>query len=89
MAGIIRLFGRMSCTDRTDAVISASPRHARRSLLANPSPPFAGTISMKTREPLEERLKYIPEYLRIFTGVEPQTRKLERFYSRHGVAGAS
>ena len=44
---------------------------------------------MKTREPLEERLKYIPEYLRIFTGVEPQTRELERFYSRHGVAGAS
>lgn len=58
-------------------------------MLANPSPPFAGTISMKTREPLEERLKYIPEYLRIFTGVEPQTRELERFYSRHGVAGAS
>ncbi|MGQ7817981.1 TetR/AcrR family transcriptional regulator [Metapseudomonas furukawaii] len=48
-----------------------------------------GYISMKTREPLEERLKYIPEYLRIFTGVEPQTRELERFYSRHGVAGAS
>lgn len=44
-----------------------------------------GYISMKTREPLEERLKYIPEYLRIFTGVEPQTRELERFYSRHGV----
>lgn len=66
-----------------------SARFAVASLLANPSPPFAGTISMKTREPLEERLKYIPEYLRIFTGVEPQTRELERFYSRHGVAGAS
>ncbi|REC99004.1 TetR/AcrR family transcriptional regulator [Ectopseudomonas oleovorans] len=42
-----------------------------------------GYISMKTVELLEYRLKFIPEYLKIFTGLEPEPRELERFYSRH------
>ncbi|APQ10735.1 TetR family transcriptional regulator [Pseudomonas oryzihabitans] len=42
-----------------------------------------GYISMKTVEPLEYRLKFIPEYLKIFTGLEPEPRELERFLSRH------
>ncbi|KTS97887.1 TetR/AcrR family transcriptional regulator [Pseudomonas rhizoryzae] len=42
-----------------------------------------GYISMKTVEPLEYRLKFIPEYLKIFTGLEPEPRELERFFSRH------
>lgn len=43
-----------------------------------------GYISMKMAEPTEYRMRYIPEYLKIFTGVEPEPRELERFYSRHG-----
>ncbi|MDR6676087.1 TetR/AcrR family transcriptional regulator [Pseudomonas oryzihabitans] len=42
-----------------------------------------GYISMKTVEPLERRLIFIPEYLKIFTGLEPEPRELERFLSRH------
>jgi hypothetical protein len=38
---------------------------------------------MKTVEPLEYRLKFIPEYLKIFTGREPESRELDRFFSRH------
>jgi len=45
-----------------------------------------GYISMKTVEPLEHRLKFIPEYLQIFTGLEPEPRELERFFSRHQLA---
>lgn len=47
-----------------------------------------GYISMKTQEPLEQRLRYIPEYLKIFTGVDPEPRELERFYSRNGFVRA-
>ncbi|MCH7302020.1 TetR/AcrR family transcriptional regulator [Pseudomonas capeferrum] len=43
-----------------------------------------GYISMKTYEPLALRMRFIPEYLRIFTGVEPEAHDLERFYQRNG-----
>ncbi|GAB7533180.1 TetR/AcrR family transcriptional regulator [Pseudomonas sp. 3A(2025)] len=43
-----------------------------------------GYISLKTQEPLEQRMVYIPEYLKIFTGMEPQLHELERFYQRNG-----
>ncbi|MDD2066579.1 TetR/AcrR family transcriptional regulator [Pseudomonas sp. 25571] len=43
-----------------------------------------GYISMKTYEPLALRMRFIPEYLRIFTGVEPEAHELERFYQRNG-----
>lgn len=47
-----------------------------------------GYISMKTREPVAQRMRYIPEYLKIFTGVEPEPRELERFYQRNGFSAA-
>ncbi|MNO73214.1 Tetracycline repressor protein class H [compost metagenome] len=43
-----------------------------------------GYISMKTHEPLEHRMRFIPEYLRIFTGAEPAAHELQRFYQRNG-----
>lgn len=47
-----------------------------------------GYISMNTQEPLAQRMRYIPEYLKIFTGVEPEPRELERFYRRNGFTAA-
>ncbi|NBF06732.1 TetR family transcriptional regulator [Pseudomonas sp. Fl5BN2] len=44
-----------------------------------------GYISLKTQETTVQRMRYIPEYLRIFTGEEPQPRELERFYRRNGL----
>lgn len=44
-----------------------------------------GYISLKTQETTLQRMRYIPEYLRIFTGEEPQQRELERFYRRNGL----
>jgi AcrR family transcriptional regulator len=43
-----------------------------------------GYISTNTREDLAQRMQRIPEYVKIFTGQEPQARELKRFYSRHG-----
>lgn len=43
-----------------------------------------GYISMKTDEPLAQRMRFIPEYLRVFTGEEPTAQELERFYQRNG-----
>jgi len=45
-----------------------------------------GYISMKTKEDLATRMRRIPEYVEIFTGVRPLPRELERFFSRHGSA---
>lgn len=42
-----------------------------------------GYISMQTEEELALRLKRIPEYVAIFTGMVPQEREIERFLSRH------
>ncbi|KAF0864095.1 TetR/AcrR family transcriptional regulator [Pseudomonas sp. LD120] len=47
-----------------------------------------GYISMNTQESLAQRMRYIPEYLQIFTGVEPQPRELERFFQRNGFSSA-
>lgn len=43
-----------------------------------------GYISTNTREDVGERMRRIPEYVKIFTGQEPLERELKRFYSRHG-----
>jgi AcrR family transcriptional regulator len=43
-----------------------------------------GYISMQTREDLAVRMRRIPEYVGIFTGVAPQQRELDRFFARHG-----
>lgn len=47
-----------------------------------------GYISMNTQEPLAQRMRFIPEYLKIFTGVEPLPRELERFFQRNGFSSA-
>ncbi len=44
-----------------------------------------GYISMQSKEELADRLKRIPEYVKIFTGELPQQRELARFFARHGV----
>lgn len=43
-----------------------------------------GYISTNTREDVAQRMRRIPEYVKIFTGQEPQSRELSRFYARHG-----
>nr|BFD40950.1 TetR/AcrR family transcriptional regulator [Pseudomonas sp. FFPRI_1] len=43
-----------------------------------------GYISMNTQEPMAQRMRYVPEYLKIFTGVDPLPRELERFFQRNG-----
>lgn len=43
-----------------------------------------GYISMQTREDVALRMKRIPEYVEIFTGVRPEQRELDRFHARHG-----
>lgn len=43
-----------------------------------------GYISMNTQKPMAQRMRYIPEYLKIFTGVEPLPRELDRFFQRNG-----
>ncbi len=45
-----------------------------------------GYISMQSKEELSVRMKRIPEYVRIFTGLAPQQRELDRFFARHGYA---
>jgi AcrR family transcriptional regulator len=42
-----------------------------------------GYISMKTHEDLATRMRRIPYYVEIFTGVSPEPRELDRFYARH------
>ncbi|MGO4338738.1 TetR/AcrR family transcriptional regulator [Labrys sp. KB_33_2] len=43
-----------------------------------------GYISMQTQEDVALRMKRIPEYVEIFTGVRPEQRELDRFHARHG-----
>jgi len=43
-----------------------------------------GYISMQTQEAPDVRMKRIPEYVEIFTGLAPQQRELDRFFARHG-----
>lgn len=72
IAALKNMFNRFGFDDR------AAETRARSIYLTQ-----IGYISMKTVEPLEYRLKFIPEYLKIFTGLEPEPRELERFFSRH------
>lgn len=43
-----------------------------------------GYISMQSQEDVALRMKRIPEYVEIFTGVRPEQRELDRFHARHG-----
>lgn len=44
-----------------------------------------GYISMNTIEETSLRMKRVPDYVEIFTGVAPDVRDLEAFFARHGV----
>ncbi len=46
-----------------------------------------GYISMQSQEDVALRMKRIPEYVEIFTGVRPQQRELDRFHARHDFRG--
>ncbi|WP_024302954.1 TetR/AcrR family transcriptional regulator [Pseudogulbenkiania sp. MAI-1] len=43
-----------------------------------------GYISLHTKEDMAIRMKRIPEYVAMYTGVYPEQRELDRFYSRIG-----
>lgn len=45
-----------------------------------------GYISMQSKEEVPVRMKRIPKYVEIFTGVAPQPREIARFHARHGYA---
>ena len=46
-----------------------------------------GYISMKTKEDLATRMRRIGDYVEIFTGRPPQSRELNRFFSRNHFRG--
>ncbi|MCB1438735.1 MAG: TetR/AcrR family transcriptional regulator [Nitratireductor sp.] len=43
-----------------------------------------GYISMQSQEDLATRMQRIPEYIAIFTRIQPRPRELDRFFARHG-----
>lgn len=43
-----------------------------------------GYISMRIHEPLSQRMKRIPSYVQIYTGVAPAPREIARFHAQHG-----
>ncbi len=43
-----------------------------------------GYITMQTEEDLATRMRRIPGYVEIFTGLAPEQRELDRFHARHG-----
>ncbi|MGV3551777.1 TetR/AcrR family transcriptional regulator [Rhizobium sp.] len=45
-----------------------------------------GYISMQTNEAVSMRMQRIPHYVEIYTGMTPEQRDLDRFFSRHGYA---
>ena len=44
-----------------------------------------GYISMQTEEDICLRTSRMPEYVEVYTGVPPEPRELNRFFSRHGL----
>ena len=47
-----------------------------------------GYISMQTAEDIDLRMSRMAEYVQVFTGVAPEAREMNRFFSRHGLDGA-
>lgn len=45
-----------------------------------------GYISMQTKEDIGLRMARMAEYVRVYTGVDPEPREMMRFLSRHGVS---
>lgn len=77
-ADMLRMEALRQMFDRFGFTADAAATRGRSIYLAQ-----IGYISMKTDEPLEVRMRLIPEYLRIFTGKEPEMHELERFYQRN------
>lgn len=42
-----------------------------------------GYISMQVREPEEQRLALMPDYVEVFTGQAPSQADIDRFMARH------
>ena len=53
--------------------------HARTTYLVQ-----IGYISMQAEEDIKTRMKRIPDYIAIYTGVRPQPKEMDRFFARHG-----
>lgn len=79
LADTVRMDALRRMFDRFGFPADAAATRARSIYLSQ-----IGYISMKTDEPLEYRMRLVPEYLRIFTGVEPEAHELARFYQRIG-----
>ncbi|MQB19182.1 TetR/AcrR family transcriptional regulator [Agrobacterium tumefaciens] len=47
-----------------------------------------GYVSMRTKEDISLRMKRIPHYVEVYTGIAPQQRDLDRFFSRHSFRAA-
>ncbi len=47
-----------------------------------------GYVSMRTKENISLRMKRIPHYVEVYTGIAPQQRDLDRFFARHSFKGA-
>lgn len=47
-----------------------------------------GYVSMRTTEDIALRMKRIPHYVEVYTGIAPQQRDLDRFFARHGFKAA-
>lgn len=47
-----------------------------------------GYVSMRTKEDISLRMKRIPHYVEVYTGIAPQQRDLDRFLARHSFRGA-
>lgn len=45
-----------------------------------------GYISMQTVEDIKLRMSRMAEYVEVYTGMAPEPREMNRFYSRHGLA---
>jgi hypothetical protein len=43
-----------------------------------------GYISLKAKEDVVTRMSRIGDYVAVFAGAAPQSRELNRFFSRHG-----
>lgn len=48
-----------------------------------------GYISIKIREDLATRMRRIPHYVEVLTGMPPRAQELARFYARHSFSSAA
>ncbi len=74
LASLTDMFARFGCPPMAAAV------RARAIYLIQ-----IGYISMQTTEDIVLRISRMAEYVRVYTGVPPEPREMNRFYSRHGI----